>query len=86
MNNRTDNKNNNSNITKVNKNNDHHLGEKYQMKIKKLVVHEKKKVFVLVDSLVKHMQGWGITKKLENKQSLYQAVCRIKSNLYEWLR
>ena len=68
---RTDNKNNNSNITKVNKNNDHHLGEKYQMKIKKLVVHEKKKVFVLVDSLVKHMQGWGITKKLENKHKVY---------------
>ena len=34
-NNRTDNKNNN-NITKVNKNNDHHLGEKDQTKTKKV--------------------------------------------------
>ena len=43
---RTNNKNNNNNITKVNKNNDHHLGQKYQIKIKKLVVNDKKKVFV----------------------------------------
>ena len=71
-NNRTDNKNNNNiNITKVNKNNDHHLGEKDQIKTKKLVVNEKKKVFVLVDSMVKHIQGWDITKKPENKHKVY---------------
>ena len=72
-NNRTDNKNSNNinNITKVNKNNDHHLGEKDQIKTKKLVVNEKKKVFVLGDSMVKHIKGWYITKKLENKHKVY---------------
>ena len=75
-NNRTDSKNNNNNnITKVNKNNDHHLGEKDQIKTKKLVVNEKKEVFVLGDSMVKHIQSWDI--------SLYQAVRWIKINLYE---
>ena len=71
-NNRTDNKNNNNinNITKVNKNNDHHLGEKDQIKTKKMVVNEKKKFFVLGDSMVKHMQGWDISKKLENKHNV----------------
>ena len=71
--NRTDNKNNSSinNITKVNKKNDHHLGEKDQIKTKKLVVNEKKKVFVLGDSMVKYIQGWDITKKLENKHKVY---------------
>ena len=44
-NNRTDNNNNINNITTVNKNNDRHLGEKDQIKTKKLVVNEKKKVF-----------------------------------------
>ena len=72
-NNRIDNKNNNNinDITEVNKNNDHHLGEKDQIKTKKLVVNEKKKVFVLGDSMVKHIQGWDITKKLENKDKVY---------------
>ena len=71
--NRTDNKNNNNinNITKVNKNNDHHLGEKDQIKTKKLVLNEKKKVFVLGGSMFKHIQGWDITKKLENKHKVY---------------
>ena len=70
--NRTDKKNNNSIniITKVNKNNDHHLGEKDQIKTKKLVVNEKKKVFVLGDSMVKHIQGWDITEKIENKHKV----------------
>ena len=83
-NNRTDNKNNNkiNDITRVNKNKDPHLGEKDQIKTKKLVVNEKEKVFVLVDSMVKHIQGWDITKKVENKQSLYQEVRWIRSNLY----
>ena len=70
-NNKTDNKNNNniSDVTKVNKNDDHHLGEKDQKKTKKLLVNEKNKVFVLGDSLVKHIQGWDITKKQGNKRS-----------------
>ena len=64
---RTNNNNNNNNdITKANKNNDHHLAEKDQMKTKKLVVNEKKKVFVLGDSMVKHIQDWYITKKLSH--------------------
>ena len=56
-NNRTDNKNNNNinDITEIDKNNDHHLGEKDQIKTKKLVVNEKKKVFILGDSMVKHI-------------------------------
>ena len=54
-NNRTDNNNNINDITKVSKNNDCHLGEKDQMKTKKLVVNEKKKVFILGDSMVKHI-------------------------------
>ena len=70
-NNRTDNNNNINDTTKANKNNDHHLGEKNQIKTKKLVVNEKKKVFVLGDSMVKYIQGWDITKKLENKHKVY---------------
>ena len=68
-NNRTNNQNNNNinNITKVNKNNDHHLGVEDQIKTKKLVANEKNKVFVLGDSMVMFIQGWDITKKLENK-------------------
>ena len=47
-NNRTENKNNNNinNTTKVNKNTDHHLREKDKIKTEKLVVNEKKKVFL----------------------------------------
>ena len=71
-NNRTDSKNNNkiNNITKVIKNNDHHLGEKDQIKTKKLVVNEKKKVFISGDSMVKHIQSWDI--------SLYQQFAGSK--------
>ena len=58
-------------ITNVNKNNDHQLGKKYQTNTKKLVINEKKKVFVLGDSMVKHIQGWDITKELENKHKVY---------------
>ena len=47
------------------------MGEKDQIKTKKLVVNEKKKVFVLGDSMVKHIQGWDITNKLENKHKVY---------------
>ena len=37
----------------------------------KLVVNNnKKKVFVLGDSIVKHIQGWEITKKLDNNQKV----------------
>ena len=82
-NNRTHNNNNINDIPKADKNNDHNLGEKDQIKTKKLVVNEKKKVFVLGDSMVKEIQGRDISKKLENKQSLYQTVHQIKSNLYE---
>ena len=68
-NNRTVNNNNINNI-KANKNNDQYLGEKDQIKTKKLVVNEKKKVSVLVDSMVKHIPCWDLSKKLENKQWL----------------
>ena len=47
------------------------MGENDQIKAKKLVVNEKKKVFVLGDGMVKHIQGWDITKKIENKQKVY---------------
>ena len=36
-----------------------------------MVVNEKRKVFVLGDNIVKHIQGWDITKKLENKHNVY---------------
>ena len=37
----------------------------------KLVVNNnKKKVFVLGDSIVKHIQGWEITKTLDNNQKV----------------
>ena len=37
----------------------------------KLVVNNnKKKVFVLGDSIVKHIQDWEITKKLDNNQKV----------------
>ena len=83
MDNSRTNNNNINNVTKDNENCYHHLGEKGQIKTKKLVVNEKKKVFVLGDSMVKEIQGRDISKKLENKQSLYQTVHQIKSNLYE---
>ena len=87
-NNRTDNKNTNSvnGINKVNKNSDQHLSEKDQRKTKRLVVNEEKKVFVLEDSMVKHIHGLDTTKKLENKHKVYikQFISSwIKSNLYE---
>ena len=71
MNNSRTNNNNINNVTKDNENCYHHLGEKGQIKTKKLVVNEKKKVFVLGDSMVKHIQGWDITNKLENKHKVY---------------
>ena len=38
----------------------------------KLVVNNnKKKVFILGDNIVKYIQGWWITKKLDNKQKVY---------------
>ena len=55
-NNRTDNNHNINNTTKANKNTDHHFGEKDK---KKLVVNEKNKVFILGDSMVKHIQRLG---------------------------
>ena len=66
--NRTVNNNNINNI-KANKNNDYHLGPKYQIKTKKVAVNEKKKVFV--DSMVKHIQCLDLTKKLENKHQIF---------------
>ena len=37
----------------------------------KLVVNNnKQKVFILGDSILKHIQGWEITKKLEKKQKV----------------
>ena len=70
-NNRTYNNNNINDIPKADKNNDHNLGEKDQIKTKKLVVNEKKKVFVLGDSMVQYIQGWDIARKLENKHKVY---------------
>ena len=72
-NNRTDNKNNNNinDITKFNKYNDHHLGEIDVIKTKKLVVNEKKKAFILGDSMIQDIKDWEITKKLENKHKVY---------------
>ena len=70
-------------INKVNKWSS--FGWKNQIKTKKLVVNEKKKVSISGDKMVKHIQGWNITKEQENKQSLYQVVHWIKINLYEWL-
>ena len=69
--NRTDNNNNINGTTKANKNNDHHLGEKDQIKTKNLAINKKKKIFVLGNSMVKHIQDWNITKKLENKHKVY---------------
>ena len=54
------------------------------------MVNEKKNVFVLVDSMVKHIQGWHITKKLENKHKVYisesagsKVICMNDVNLYD---
>ena len=30
-----------------------------------------KKVFVLEDSMIKHVQGWDITKRIDNKRKIY---------------
>ena len=35
---------------------------------KLLVNNKKKKVIILIDSIVKHIQIWELTKKLQNKQ------------------
>ena len=38
----------------------------------KLVVNNNKnKVFILRESIVKHVQGWEITKNLDNKKKVY---------------
>ena len=38
----------------------------------KLVINNnKEKVFILGDNIVKYIQGWWITKKLDNKQKVY---------------
>ena len=36
-----------------------------------MVNKNKQNVFILGDSIVKHIQGWEITKKLDNKQKVY---------------
>ena len=36
-----------------------------------MINKNKQKVFILGDSIVKHIQGWEITKKLDNKQKVY---------------
>ena len=33
--------------------------------------NKKKKVFILGDSIVKHVHGWEITKSLDSKQKVY---------------
>ena len=38
---------------------------------KAVVNKNKQKVFILGDSIVKHIQGWEITKKLDNKHKVY---------------
>ena len=38
---------------------------------KKLAIKEKKKVFILGDSIFKFIQEWKITKKIGNKQNVY---------------
>ena len=43
-----------------------------------------KKVFVLGDSMVKHVQGWDITKKIDNKGPC-EVVSWIQGRLYEEL-
>ena len=43
----------------------------------------KRRNFSLGDSMGNNIQGWDITKKLEKKQSLYQAARWIKNNMYE---
>ena len=47
----------------------------------KLVVNNnKQKVFILGDSILKHIQGWEITKKLEKKtESLSETIFWLKS-------
>ena len=45
-----------------------------------------KKVFVLGGSMVKHVQGWDITKRIDNKRKgLCEAVFWIQGRLYERL-
>ena len=54
-----------------NKVNDSEKRTKENQTGKAVVNKNKQKVFILGDSIVKHIQGWEITKKLDNKQNVY---------------
>ena len=54
-----------------NKINDSEKRTKENQTRKALVNKNKQKVFILGDSIVKHIQGWEITKELDNKQKVY---------------
>ena len=58
-------------VDDANKINDSEKRAKENQTRKALVNKNKQKVFILGDSIVKHIQGWEITKELDNKQKVY---------------
>ena len=58
-------------VDDINKINDSEKRAKENQTGKAVVNKNKQKVFILGDSIVKHIQGWEITKKLDNKQKVY---------------
>ena len=58
-------------VDDANKINDSEKRTKENQSRKALVNKNKQKVFILGDSIVKHIQGWELTKELDNKQKVY---------------
>ena len=58
-------------VDDTNKINDSEKRIKENQTGKAVVNKNKQNVFILGDSIVKHIQGWEITKKLDNKQKVY---------------
>ena len=58
-------------VDDTNKINDSEKRTKENQTGKAVVNKNKQKVFILGDSIVKHIQGWEITKKRDNKQKVY---------------
>ena len=50
--------------------------------------NNKKKVFILGDSIVKHVQGWEITKTVDSKQKVYvrQFSCSNVSCMKDYMK
>ena len=73
-------------VDDTNKINDSEKRIKENLTGKAVVNKNKQNVFILGDSIVKHIRGYEITKKLHNKQSFRETIFWLQSQLHERLR